>query len=67
MGRPMRDDDGPDYEQQDVLLREEGWARLELARAAELAARMGGHPEKAPDIEHGLLQVAGLEKFDLAA
>lgn len=61
------DTDGADYEQQDVLLREEGWARHELARAAELAARMGGHPERAQDIERGLLEVAGLNEFELAA
>ena len=66
--RPVQpDDEGPDFEQQDVLLREEAWARHELARAAELAARMGGHPEKAEDVERGLLEVAGLNRFDLAA
>lgn len=46
---------------------EEGWARHELARAAELAARLGGHPERALEIEHALLTVAGLEEFNLAA
>ena len=46
---------------------DEGRVRYELARAAELAATTGGHPEKAPDIERGLLEVAGLNKFELAA
>lgn len=64
----MRDDDeGAEWEQQDILLREEGWLRHELARAAELAAKHGGHPEKAEDVERGLLEVAGLNKFELAA
>lgn len=61
------ENEGADYEQMDALLREEGWARHELARAAELAARMGGHPERALEVERGLLEVAGLEKFNLAA
>ena len=62
----LPDNDGAEWEQQDILLREEGWARYELARAAELAAKMGGHPERAQDVEKGLLEVAGLNKFDLA-
>ena len=61
------ENDGADWEQQDVLLREEGWLRFELARAASLAAEAGGHPERAQDVERGLLEVAGLNKFDLAA
>lgn len=63
----QRDDEGPDYEQQDLLLRHEAWLRHELARAAALAAETGGHPEKAQDVERGLLEVAGLNKFELAA
>lgn len=60
-------DDGPDYEQMDILLREEAYIRRELSMAAELAAKTGGHPEKAQDIERGLLEVAGLNRFELAA
>ena len=56
----MQRDSGPDYEQQDVLLREEGWIRHELARAAELAAKTGGHPEAAGALERALLTVAEL-------
>lgn len=63
----QRDDDGPGYEQQDLLDQELGWIKRELAMAAALAAKTGGHPEKAPDIERALLQAAGLEEFQLAA
>lgn len=46
---------------------ERGWARHELARAAELATRLGNCPERKQDVEAALLNVAGLEEFNLAA
>jgi hypothetical protein len=49
----------PGWEQHDE--QQEPWARHELARAAELAAKLGGHPENAPALERTLLIAAGLE------
>lgn len=63
----MNRDDGPGFEQQDMLDQEQAYIRHELARAALLAARTGGHPEAAPALERALLTAAGLEQFDLAA
>lgn len=57
----MQRDDGPDYEQRDAQLREEGWARHQFAEAVELAARLGNHPpEEAKGLERALLTYAGL-------
>ena len=53
--------------QHDLLNQEDAYLRHELARAAELAACRGGHPENKASIERALLVVAGLEEFSLAA
>jgi hypothetical protein len=50
--------DGADWQQHYQM--EEAWVRHELARAAELAARTGGHPEAAEGLERVLLTVAEL-------
>ena len=63
----MPRDDGAEWEQQDALDREAAYLRHECARVAAMAASAGGHPEKASEIEHALLNVAGLEEFNLAA
>lgn len=63
----QRDDDGPGYEQQDLLDQELAWAMSRFAETAELAAKLGHCPERAKDIERGLLEVAGLNEFNLAA
>lgn len=52
--------DGPDYEQRDAQLREEGWLRHEIARVACECARCGGRPENAPILERALLYAAHL-------
>ena len=57
------ENEGPDFEQQDVLDRERAWACCEFAKAAELAAKMGGHPEKARALERKLLRAAGINQF----
>lgn len=57
----MRDDDGGAGWQQHAELLEQECAREELARAARLAARLGGHPpEGAAGMERALLAYAGI-------
>ena len=51
---------GPCYWQREEQLRHEAWARHELARAAELAATLGRHPENAAALERVLLTAADL-------
>lgn len=63
----QRENDGAEYEQMDILDREQAYLRHEAARVAAMVAAAGGHPEKAEEIEKSLLQVAGLEEFSLAA
>ena len=59
---------GADYQQQqDLLDQERAYIAHEAARAAQLFASYGGHPESAPALERALRTVAGLEEFNLAA
>lgn len=60
-------DDGPGYEQQDLLDQEQAYIRHECARVAAMVCQCGQHPERTKDVEIALLQTAGLERFELAA